>query len=199
MSSTKRIGAIIFVLALSSAFVLIVVLTAVQAANNPQNFEASHETFNDVNALESSSALSVTILSSPWALLDSNKPDQEGPNVFVVEARVTNLGPDPATNLEVSLDYDDVAAGWILLDGELPTRKIDSLDVGAAEAYYAYWFAQYPRQIGDSHQYTVTASADGVAPISTSTNHYDDNLLPARSFRSGSDGCTDSYLRYPGS
>ncbi|GAF71581.1 unnamed protein product, partial [marine sediment metagenome] len=123
-------------------------------------------------------ALSVTILSSPWALLDSNKPDQEGPNVFIVEARVTNLGPDPATNLEVSLNYDDAASGWILLDGELPNRSIDTLDVGPGEAYYAYWFAQYPRQIGSSHQYTVTASADGVAPVSTSTNYYDDNLLP---------------------
>jgi uncharacterized repeat protein (TIGR01451 family) len=157
--------------------VLAVVFTAVYASNRSKIEEVDFAELSASNSLQLSSALSVTIVSSPWAALDSNKPDLEGPSVFIVEARVTNLGPDPATNIEVTVDYNDEDAGWTLLEGEDPTRKVDSLGVGVDEAFYAYWFAQYPRVIGESHQYTVTAKADGVAAVSTSTNTFDDNLL----------------------
>jgi uncharacterized repeat protein (TIGR01451 family) len=112
----------------------------------------------------------VDIISSPWAILDHNKPEERGPHAFVVEAVITNTGSTTATNPIVTLDYNDPTNNWILLPGEDPGRTIDELAVG--EAYHAYWFATYPTTIGLGHQYTVTASADNASPVVTSDNYY---------------------------
>jgi hypothetical protein len=111
--------------------------------------------------------LEVEIVSSPWAILDNNNV-ASGPRVFVVEAVVSNTGINPATDVVVTLDYDDLANGWTLLNGEDPVRTIDSLASGTD--YHAYWLASYPTSAGESHQYTVSASASNADSVATSTN-----------------------------
>jgi uncharacterized repeat protein (TIGR01451 family) len=115
--------------------------------------------------------LDVAIVSSPWATLDNNQLTA-GPQVFVVEAVITNTGSTtPAEGVTVNLDYDHpTSTGWRLLPGEDPERTIDELAPGAA--YHAYWFARYPLSYGATHQYTVTASATNAASVSTSDNYY---------------------------
>ncbi|MGD8625132.1 MAG: hypothetical protein PVJ34_11375, partial [Anaerolineae bacterium] len=118
--------------------------------------------------------LQVDIVSSPWATLDHNNPSgtgEEVPKVFVVEAMVTNLGIETATDVVVTLDYNEEPVNnWVLLPGENPVRTLDSLAPG--EVYHAYWFARYSLVIGASHQYTVTALADNASPVATSDNYY---------------------------
>jgi uncharacterized repeat protein (TIGR01451 family) len=121
--------------------------------------------------------LDVIILSSPYATLDSNDPTGSGsnvPQVFVIEAAVTNTGLYTATEVVVTLDYqEDVPNGWVLLPGEEPTRTIDELAPG--QVHHSYWFARYPAEpTGASHQYTVTAEASNAGQVATSTNSYGD-------------------------
>ena len=125
--------------------------------------------------LDSSTTLTVSIISSPWATVDSNPnpPGDEVPSVFVVEAVITNTGTiSAAENLRVVLDYnEDPGNNWELVPGEIQARTVDSLAPG--EAYYAYWFASYPVTPSLSHQYTVTAYADNASPVATSENFYE--------------------------
>jgi hypothetical protein len=118
--------------------------------------------------------LSVSILSSPWAILDSNDPQGlhgPVPQVFVVEGQVTNVGASPATNVVFTLDYnEDPANGWVLLPGEDPDRTIDTLAPGAE--YHAYWFTRYALVPNSPHQYTISALADNALLVSTSDNFY---------------------------
>jgi uncharacterized repeat protein (TIGR01451 family) len=89
------------------------------------------------------------------------------PGVFVVEAVITNTGSITATDVEVTLDYDD--GSWVLVDGEDEVRIID---VAPYTSSYAYWLARYPNQptdIGKSHQYTVTAEVPNTSLVATST------------------------------
>jgi uncharacterized repeat protein (TIGR01451 family) len=125
--------------------------------------------------LQQGPTLTVDILSSPWATVDSNPnpPGDEVPSVFVVEAVITNTGTiSAAENLRVVLDYNEEPANnWELVPGEIQLRTVDSLAPG--EAYYTYWFASYPITPSLSHQYTVTASADNAGPVATSENFYE--------------------------
>jgi uncharacterized repeat protein (TIGR01451 family) len=117
--------------------------------------------------------LELSIISSPWATLDSNWSSSTGemPRVFVVEAVITNTGTTVARNVTVTLDYnEDPDNFWVLLPEENPGRTVDELGVG--EAYYAYWFARYPLSLPASHQYTVTAAAENANLVSTSDNYY---------------------------
>jgi uncharacterized repeat protein (TIGR01451 family) len=118
--------------------------------------------------------LSVSILSSPWAILDSNDPQGlhgPVPQVFVVEGRVTNVGASPATNVVFILDYnEDPANNWVLLPGEDPERTIDTLAPGAE--YHAYWFAGYALVPDSPHRYTISAFADNAPLVYTSDNFY---------------------------
>ena len=118
--------------------------------------------------------LAVDIVSSPWATVDHNgNPgvvDGELPEVFVVEAVITNTGA--ITDVAVHLDFNP-GDGWTLLSGEDPDRIAE--DLAAGTAYHAYWLVQYPHlppDIGATHQYTVTAApvddpADSVAASAT--------------------------------
>lgn len=117
-------------------------------------------------------SLSVEILSSPTAPIAVNK-EEDGPRLFVVQARVTNNGNAAATNLTVTLsDYTD-EAGWVLASGEDPERFLGSL--GAGETYNAYWLASYPITAGADNDYTVTATADGIgAAADTATATVDE-------------------------
>ncbi len=124
---------------------------------------------------QGSPALTVTILSSPYAVLDNDDPaGTKGPvpNVFVVEAVITNTGNGTATGVVVNLDYNsDPLNNWVLAMGEDPERSIQQL--APDEAYHVFWLARYSTVPGAIHQYTVTASADNASPVSTSRNYYD--------------------------
>jgi hypothetical protein len=106
--------------------------------------------------------LSVVILSSPFATLDSNDPtgiDSNVPKVFVVEAAVTNTGSYTAHEVVINLDYqEDLINGWVLLPGEETDRSVDELAPG--QVHHAYWFTRYPLVAGASHQYSVSAVAN---------------------------------------
>ncbi|HSG17616.1 MAG TPA: hypothetical protein VLE70_15010, partial [Anaerolineae bacterium] len=120
--------------------------------------------------------LSVTILSTPWAVLDSNKPGgtqaDPAPRVFMVEARVLNTGDYDAVDLELVLDYnEDPDNDWLLLKGEVPLRE-PAGNLAPGEEFYGYWFASYPITFSAGHQYTVTAAAELVDPVSTSANFF---------------------------
>jgi uncharacterized repeat protein (TIGR01451 family) len=125
---------------------------------------------------EGNTTLEVTILSSPYATLDSNDPtgvDGPVPQVFVVEAAVTNSGDYTAHEVVVSLDYqEDALNGWILLPGEQTDRSVDELAAGQVQHFY--WFARYPLPLSGtaSHQYNVTAAANNADPVTTSNNFY---------------------------
>jgi uncharacterized repeat protein (TIGR01451 family) len=150
--------------------------------------------------LQQTDALTVSIISSQWAVLDSNKynpPDYDGPNVFVVEAVVTPT--TTATNVRVVLNYfdpdpppvHDPQSFWGLVPGEIPTRTIEYL--APNQAYHVYWFASYQRELPGSLRYTVTTYADGVNPVSVGDNYYGnpvpDKTVATRDYEStGSSG-----------
>ena len=115
--------------------------------------------------------LEVDIISSPWATLDHNEVTS-GPQVFIVEAVITNTGSTAmAEDVTVNLDYDHpTSTDWRLLTGEAPERTIDELAPGAA--YHAYWFARYPLSHDATHQYTVTAYATNALTVTTCDNYY---------------------------
>ncbi len=115
--------------------------------------------------------LTVTILSSPNAIYHKSKP---GPNAFVVQALVTNTGSTTATNVNITLDYnEDPLNNWELLSGEDPDRNTTEIAPGVG--VHNYWFATYPTSTAAlifPHTYTVTAQADNATLVSTSDNFY---------------------------
>ncbi len=137
--------------------------------------------------------LSIANISARFVPVDHNDPSQ-GPNVYMIEAVVTNTGSTEAAPLTVMLDYnEDVANNWVLLSGENPERIVDSL--GPGETYYAYWFASYPLIQNATHQYTVTAWADNASAVSTAENYYGDpqpgkTVQAVRNLSTGNTGLT---------
>jgi uncharacterized repeat protein (TIGR01451 family) len=145
-------------------------------------------------AVQASTSLTVSILSSPWATLDNNANQiPDGPRVLLVEAVVTNTGSTTATNLVVELDYDeDPANDWVLLPGEDPVRRAD---LAPETAFHAYWFATYTTTWDIAHQYTVTTDADNTDVVSTSHNYYGDpesgkTVKTRKTLSTGSSGIT---------
>jgi uncharacterized repeat protein (TIGR01451 family) len=105
--------------------------------------------------------LEVDILGAP---LVPNDPNEIGPEVFVVHAQVVNTGTVTATIVTLSLDFaDDPGTGWMLLNNEVEERSKSQLDPG--NTFNGYWFATYPTEEGETHQYTVTVTADSFDPI----------------------------------
>jgi hypothetical protein len=111
--------------------------------------------------------LELDILSSPYAVWNDSPSGKPVPNVFVVQAVVTNTGSITAEDVSLTLYYAETeSTEWQLLRGEEPVRGKDRLGIG--EAYHAYWFATYPTTMPTptlSHEYTVTAKADSAASI----------------------------------
>ena len=66
MSPIKRVGTVFLVFALSIALILLVVITAVYAAEQPQTYVVDLAASGEGSSLLPSSALSVTIMSSPF-------------------------------------------------------------------------------------------------------------------------------------
>ena len=137
----------------------------------PDSFAATKDTSLAPSQPTADTSLELSIVSSPWAMLDSNKPEIEGPRVMVVEAVITNTGGTTATVPVVTLDYnEDPDNDWVLLPGEDSERKVTELAPG--DAYHAYWFATYTTTHDLGHVYAVTASAGNASPVPTSVNAY---------------------------
>ena len=157
-------------------------LFASQVANLPLR-DSNNRLIDQASVLQQADAepttLVVQIVSSPYAVIDANDPtgiDGPVPQVFLVEAVITNTGTTPAENLTVSLDYhEDPATGWILLEGENPVRRTSELGINGA--MHAYWFTRFPLVANATHVYTVTAQADNADPVAVSDNFYG-NLAP---------------------
>ena len=132
-------------------------------------FQANNGPIAAIPALQSSTSLTVSIISTPWAPV-GNSPVIASPRVFVVESVVTNTGGTTATGVVVTLDYND-NADWVPVVGEDLERTIDTL--GPGESYHAYWFTSYPETVDVSHSYTITAQAANASPIATSENFYE--------------------------
>ena len=134
-----------------------------------------------VAAPQADTSLSVNILTSPYATLDSNDPTGANglvPKTFIVEGQVTNTGTSPATNVIVTLDYMvDPVNNWVLMPGEQPVRTIDTLAPGAS--YYVYWLAHYSTTKGATHTYSISAVADN-APLVTTSNNFYGNPQPGK-------------------
>ncbi|MGH2593681.1 MAG: beta strand repeat-containing protein [Anaerolineae bacterium] len=117
--------------------------------------------------LQASTSLTVGILSTPFATRDNTV--QGGPEVFVVEAVITNTGPTTATTPIVDLDMNPTG-GWDLLTGESRQRSLPSMPPGSRQV--VYWFAHRSNTIGDPHTYTVTVSAANVNTVTQSLNAF---------------------------
>ena len=159
------------------SLISILILLAVVLPSAPVSasvaLSPASSTLTQTLALDPTS-LSVRILSSPYAIQDSTPQAGKAiPQVFVVEAEVTNTGSATAANVDLVLDYnEDPLNNWVLLAGEVPQRSFEQLAPGESET--AYWFARYPTTVAASHQYTVTASADNADPVSTWHNDFGD-------------------------
>lgn len=128
-----------------------------------------------IPALQGSASLTVSIETSPEAVIDNNfSPPSKTtwPEVTVVAAAVTNESLTVAAeNVEVVLDYNG-SDPWLLVGDEIPTRTISSLAPNTTE--WVYWFASYISDTaGITHTYTVSAEADNATPaVSTSQNSH---------------------------
>ncbi len=131
-------------------------------------------------ALQASTSLTISILSTPHATIDSNSP-LVGPQVWVVEAVITNTGAETATSPIVDLDMNSDAS-WFLLSGESRQRTLQSLLPGSAQV--VYWFARHSGTAPNPHTYTVTVSAANAPAVSQRLNAFENpggNTVQARS------------------
>jgi uncharacterized repeat protein (TIGR01451 family) len=186
MSNQDSIRTRLFFILIVQVLVLLVAVAVVSAAGQEPTqapvspvpgaayaLPSAPTTPNSPNGLQATeaAALEVSILSSPWAILDHNTPETKGPHVLIVEAVITNTGDTTATNPIVTLDYnEDPVNNWVLLEGEDPIRELP--DLASTESYYLYWFATYTTTLEVSHRYTVTAIADNADEYATSQNVY---------------------------
>jgi len=95
--------------------------------------------------------LSLEIEQYPYAYVPNNSGTPPPPEVFLVHAKVTNMGPGNATGVTVELNN---LSGLALLDSEDPLRHPPDLAPG--DTYQAYWFVTCPRVCsGGSYKVTV--------------------------------------------
>ena len=71
--------------------------------------------------------LAIEPLTWDFVGLDSNKPDTQGPNDYLVGARVCNMGDEPATNVQVKYYNDGVDNGFTFINIATDTLELDYL------------------------------------------------------------------------
>ena len=110
--------------------------------------------------------LQVSIIAAPFAVVDSNKPGEQGPRAATFSAVITNNGTTPITNLRVSIGdgttpgtFSSVEGGSIgLAPSESATRVFNSLGTGESRA--VYWVVTYPFTYDVTYPYQIWASND---------------------------------------
>lgn len=123
--------------------------------------------------------LALTMISAPYAVVDSNKAGTQGPRVTTLGVRVTNQGADSQQDLVVQIGDGKVAghfpveerASIALLQNEAATRTIDTLPAGKSVA--VYWAATYPLSTDVDYEYHVWVSGG-----SDCDRDIDDKLKP---------------------
>lgn len=149
---------------------------------------------DDLQAADSCD-LTVEIIAAPNAVVDSNKPGVQGPQVAMLGARMTNKGAIPQEKLQVAIGdgatpgtFPSGGSGALaLLAKQTPTHWLATLAPGQTETFY--WTVTYPPTMNVSYPYVIwVANAAGCASnakseittqrtLSTNTN----KLLPNKS------------------
>ena len=115
-------------------------------------------------------ALTITITSSPFALVSTN-----GPKVATLSARVQNSGSTVLRNVTVFLGngttpgvFDDAGGQSLQMLGSTSeaTRSVGNLPPGATRT--VYWHVLYPSNTDISYPYTVWATAENTCSATQS-------------------------------
>ncbi len=105
--------------------------------------------------------LTIEIIAAPYAVVDSNMPGVQGPQVAMLGARITNHAASPIQNFYLHLGdgttpgkFAQSAGGSLTLKtGQSATQRIIRLGVGETETYY--WAVTYPPTMNVGYPYTV--------------------------------------------
>lgn len=129
-------------------------------------------------ALSSSFAFSqpnLTITPITWDVigLDSNNAiNGDGPDTFLVGARVTNTGDEDADNLTATFNWDPAdtrpnVGNFALVDNQV--LHIEELAPGQSQDFYYSVQINRSTPNGSARRYTITAVGDNAALVSTPT------------------------------
>ena len=110
-------------------------------------------------------AVSITMVSSPLLILDSNGPCA-GPQSAYVAFKVTNTSGGTLNNLEVTLG--NMGTGFTLGGGQVAKQYIGTLANGANDV--VYWFITYPCTIGTVRSLTATVNDANAGVVAASAS-----------------------------
>lgn len=143
--------------ALQLAFWLILVATLAKAT--PVVYAAPTDN------TDSTCNLAIEMIAAPYAVVDSNKPGVQGPQVAMLGARVTNKS-------EATIEKLNVHLGDGKTPGQFATSKDSSLalhgaqpatyqlgELGAGQTKTFYWSITYPPTMDVGYSYTVWVTA----------------------------------------
>ena len=113
--------------------------------------------------------LSVEIMAAPFAVVDSNKHDEEGPRVATLGARITNTGGTPLSDVTAYIgggehpgEFPEGRDGKLeLMKDADATRALGELAPGGSVT--VYWQVTYPTEKEAGYAYTVYARDAGDA------------------------------------
>lgn len=119
--------------------------------------------------------LAIEIIAAPYAVVDSNQPGVQGPQVVMLGARLTNQGASTQENLQLAIGdgatpgkFPTGSSGALaLLAKQTPTQWLPALAPGQSETFY--WAVTYPPTMGESYPYVIwAANATGCQSSATS-------------------------------
>lgn len=108
--------------------------------------------------------LVIEIIAAPNAVVDSNKPGVQGPQVVMLGARITNKGALARENLQLAIGdgatpgtFPSGGSGALaLLAKQTPTQWLPTLAPGQNETFY--WAVTYPPTMNVSYPYVIWAA-----------------------------------------
>lgn len=110
--------------------------------------------------------LEIEIIAAPYAVVDSNKPGVQGPQVAMLGARVTNKSETTLENLSIHLGDGKIPGQFasskesrLALHGAQPA-SYQRLELSAGQTKTFYWAITYPPTTDVGYAYTVWATAD---------------------------------------
>ena len=113
-------------------------------------------------------SLTIEIIVAPYAVVDSNKPGVQGPQVVMLGARIINKGDAAVENIQLAIgdgaipgQFSSSSGGALaLLAKQTPTQWLPTLAPGQSETFY--WAVTYPSTMNVSYPYGIWANtADG--------------------------------------
>jgi len=118
-----------------------------------------------------SPTLTTQVLSWNTIGLDSNKPVTDGPHQFVIQARITNPGPQSATNVNVNFTLGS-GTSYISTVGSV-SQSLGTLTSGQTKDVFFQVLITPPGSpnnpsnaaFGKTRNYTITTSYDGNPPV----------------------------------